>query len=179
MSEVSSLQAPTTISASAPDWSRETKPWWAWEPPKSLLASIRAYERHRKSRSPRAMLMRKIAVLRHRFWSVVTGADIPINSQIGGGFAIPHPNGIVIHPGAHIGVNCLFFQQVTVGTRNNSHAPWIGGHVDIGAGAKILGPLRIGDHACVGANAVVLEDVPEGATAIGIPARIMAPETRL
>jgi serine O-acetyltransferase len=178
MSEVSSHQASSTISASIPDWSRETKAWWAWEPSKSLLASIRAYERHRKSRGPIAILMRKIAVLRHRFWSVVTSADIPINSQIGGGFAIPHPNGVVIHPGAHIGVNCLFLQQVTVGTRNDGQAPWIGGHVDIGAGAKVLGPLRIGDHACIGANAVVLDDVPEGATAIGIPARVIAPAIR-
>ena len=50
----------------------------------------------------------------------------------------------------------------------------IGGHVDIGAGAKILGPVTIGDHAKIGANAVVVTDVPEGATAVGIPARIVS-----
>jgi len=103
----------------------------------------------------------------------VTGADIPLNSQIGGGLLLPHPNGIVIHHGARIGPNCLIFQQVTIGTRTGEiMLPVIGGRVDIGAGAKILGNVRIGDHASIGANAVVLKDVPAGKTAIGIPAVI-------
>ncbi|NCB26477.1 MAG: hypothetical protein EOM62_13535 [Bacteroidia bacterium] len=87
---------------------------------------------------------------------------------------LPHPNGIVIHPKAIIGVNCLIFQQVTIGTGGPvSGVPQIGGHVDIGAGAKILGGVRIGNHAKIGANAVVLGDVPEEATAVGVPARIV------
>jgi serine O-acetyltransferase len=75
----------------------------------------------------------------------------------------------VIHPEASIGPNCLFFQQVTIvgGVK-------IGGHVDIGTGAKIIRPVRIGDHAKIGANAVVLCDVPAGATAVGIPAKIIS-----
>ena len=162
-----------TISAVTPDWSREAKVWWAWDPPRSLLASIRSYQRHRGSRNPLRLLASKLAVLRHRFWGIVTGADIPLNSQIGGGLRIPHPNGIVIHPSAHIGVNCLVFQQVTIGMRGEDGVPWIGGHVDIGAGAKVLGQVRLGDHARVGANAVVLDDVPEGAMAVGIPARVI------
>ena len=115
--------------------------------------------------------MSKFVVMRHRFWSMVTGAEIPLNSDIGGGLLIPHPNGIVIHPGAKIGVNCLIFQQVTIGTRDEPGAPILEGHVDVGAGAKILGPIRIGSHARVGANAVVLHDVPSGAFAVGIPAK--------
>lgn len=107
--------------------------------------------------------------MRHRFWSVVTGADIPLTCQIGGGLLLPHPNGIVIHPDARIGVNCLLFHQVTIGGRNAKGLPVIGGHVDIGAGAKILGPVTIGAHARIGANAVVLSDVEEGAVAVGYP----------
>lgn len=114
--------------------------------------------------------MRKIAVLRHRFWSAITGAEIPLGTRIGGGLLLPHPNGIVIHPDSTIGPNCLIFQQVTLGVGDKG-APRIGGHVDIGAGAKILGGVLIGDHAKIGANAVVLEDVPAYATAVGIPAR--------
>ena len=83
---------------------------------------------------------------------------------------MPHPNGIVIHPLAEIGVNCLIFQQVSIAAGEHG-APQIGGHVDIGAGAKILGPVKIGNHAKIGANAVVLRDVPENCTAVGIPAR--------
>ena len=79
-----------------------------------------------------------------------------------------HPNGIVINPGASIGQNCLIFQQVTIVTNVK-----IGGHVDIGAGAKIIRSVTIGDHALIGANAVVVCDVPPGATAVGIPAKII------
>ncbi len=85
---------------------------------------------------------------------------------------MPHPNGVVIHRDARIGPNCLLFQQVTIGMRNGG-VPNIGGHVDVGAGAKILGNVNIGDHARVGANAVVLIDVPAGKTAVGVPAMIV------
>lgn len=81
---------------------------------------------------------------------------------------LPHPNGVVIHDKACIGPNCLIFQQVTVVSGVK-----IGGHVDIGAGAKIICSVHIGDHAKIGANAVVLCDVPAGATAVGVPARIV------
>jgi len=161
------------VSATEADWRREPKRFFEWAPAKSLLASIRFWQRHAKSRTPWAWAMRKLAVLRHRFWSVITGADIPVNCQIGGGLLIPHPNGIVIHPGAAIGVNCLILQQVTIGVAHGRGVPVVGGHVDIGAGAKILGGIRLGAHACVGANAVVTKDVPDGATAVGIPARIV------
>jgi serine O-acetyltransferase len=116
-------------------------------------------------------VLKKITILRHRFWSVITGADIPVNCQIEGGLLIPHPNGIVLHPEVKIGPNCLIFQQVTIGTTmNDTRVPTIGGHVDIGAGAKILGGVYIGSHAKIGANAVVLTDVPTSKTAVGIPA---------
>jgi serine O-acetyltransferase len=159
-----------TTSATEPDWRREHKRAFEWNPSRSLLASIRAYQ---AASGPLGTVQKKIAVLRHRFWSVVTNADIPINSQIGGGLLIPHPSGIVIAPDAEIGLNCLLFQQVTIGYTSGG-VPRLGGHVDVGAGAKILGPVRIGDHVKVGANAVVVDDVPDGATVVGIPARIIA-----
>lgn len=160
------------VSSSVPDLSRELKRWFAWDPARSLLASLRSYQRHRRSRNPLRMVVKMVAVLRHRFWSVVTGADVPLNCTIGGGLLMPHPNGIVIHPAAVIGPNCLIFQQVTIGHRGDG-VPTIGGHVDIGAGAKILGRISIGDHAAIGANAVVLCNVPEGCTAVGIPAQLV------
>lgn len=64
--------------------------------------------------------------------------------------------------------------NTTVGTVGTSaHPPTLGGHVDVGPGAHILGAVTVGDHASIGANAVVLQDVPEGATAVGVPARII------
>lgn len=160
-------------SATIPDWSREAKGFFAWSPSRSLLASIRAYQRVPHSNLPWHFLRRKLAVLRHRVWSVVTGTDIPVNSRIGGGLQLPHPNGVVVHPNSDIGPNCLLFQQVTLGSRAG-RAPRLGGNVVVGAGAKLLGGIRIGDHARIGANAVVLDDVPAGATSVGIPARVLS-----
>ena len=151
------------------DWSRE-KPRQFWDPSRKLLKSIRTYQRLQKKTSIWAFLLRKLCVLRHRFWSVVTGAEIHLDSKISGGLLIPHPNGIVIHPNVEIGVNCLIFQQVTVGAAHGG-IPKIGGHVDVGAGAKILGDIVIGNHVCVGANAVVLRSVIDGKTVVGIPAK--------
>lgn len=154
------------VSAEVPDWSREEKPLFLWDPSRSLIASIRSYQRYAGSSNPLYVLAKKFAVLRHRFWSVVTGADIPLNCRIGGGLILPHPNGVVIHADVKIGPNCLIFQQVTIGvTDSKMQPPVIGGHVDIGAGAIILGNVKIGDHARIGAHALVCKDVPAGKTA--------------
>lgn len=153
------------ISAEQPDWSRERKRAFAWDPPRALLASFRSYQRHKRSPRLLSPIMSRIAVLRHRFWSVVTGAEIPLNCEIGGGLLIPHPNGIVLHPDTRIGPNCLIFQQVTIGASGHG-VPTIGGHVDIGAGAKLIGRIRVGDHSRVGANAVVVIDVPPLVTVV-------------
>jgi serine O-acetyltransferase len=164
----------TPVSADTADWTREHKGFGSWDPARSLLASIRMHQRHAR-RGWLHALMRRIAVLRHRFWSVVTGTDIPPTCRLGGGLMLPHPNGIVIHPLVEIGPNCLIFQQVTIGAGGGSRrgVPKVGGHVDIGAGARILGGITIGDHARIGANAVVTIDVPAGATAMGVPARVV------
>jgi serine O-acetyltransferase len=156
-----------------PDWSRENKAFLHWDPARSLLATLRDYERLGKGRNPLAPLLRKWIVIRHRFWSAVTGADIPINCQIGGGLMLPHPNGVVIHPDATIGPNCIIFQQVTLGAGKGG-VPKLGGHVDLGAGAKILGGVTLHDHCAVGANAVVLIDIPRASTAAGVPARVIS-----
>lgn len=154
------------ISASKADWSREQGDRW-WSPPQQLLRSIRRYQSWQNRGGICGLFFTRLNVIRHRFWSVVTGADIPLNSQIEGGLLLIHPNGITIDPTATIGANCLIFQQVTIvgGVK-------IGAHVDIGAGAKIIRPVSIGDRARIGANAVVVNDVPTGATAVGIPAKI-------
>lgn len=142
-----------------------------WKPGLFLLRALRDYHRRRNP------LSRRWAVLRHRFWSAATGADIPLNQNPGGGLLIPHPNGIVIHPDATIGSNVLIFQQVTIGDGGPvTGVPTIGDEVVLGAGARILGGIKIGRGARVGANAVVLCDVPPGATAVGIPARIIPAE---
>lgn len=155
------------VSADTPDWSREWPCKW-WDPSRRLLRAIRDYQ------AARSGIARRWAVARHRFWSVVTGAELPLTLKAQGGLMLPHPNGIVVHPDVQIGPNCILFQQVTLGVnRGKEGVPKLGGHVDVGPGARILGPVTIGDHAVIGANAVVLCDVPAGATAVGVPARIL------
>ena len=165
MAEVSE-QPKKQVSATEPDWSRETSKYY-WNPGVRLIRSIRFYQQYQNK--PFLKWLKYVGVIRYRFWSVVSGADIPLNCKIGGGLLMPHPNGIVIHPEAEIGPNCLIFKQVTIGS-NGRDVPKIGGHVDIGAGAKVLGDITIGNHARVGANAVVLKDVREYYTAKGIAA---------
>ncbi len=163
----------TEPSATVPDWSRERCGLLAWDPGRQMLRALRDYQALLGRRGPAAKLARHAAAARHRYWSAIAGCDVPLNSEIGGGLLLPHPNGIVIHPAVKVGPNCLLFQQVTIGHGGRiPGVPVLGGHVDVGAGAKILGGVRIGAHAKIGANAVVLTDVPEGATAVGIPARV-------
>lgn len=158
------------VSAEIPDWSREAVGLFEINPGRKLLRSVRDWQRYSARRDPVARVLAWLARKRHRLWSIVSGAEIPLTTRIGGGLLIPHPNGIVIHPDSVIGVNCLLFQQVTLGT-NGRAPPVLEGHVDVGAGAKVLGSIRIGQHARIGANAVVVHDVAAGATVVGIPAR--------
>jgi serine O-acetyltransferase len=141
-------------SATVPDWTRE-KITSFWQPSRQLLKTIRGYQDCAKRTGVICKLRKRLYVLEHRFWSVVTGADIPLSCDIGGGLLLPHPSGIVIHPHARIGVNCLLFQQVTIGTRRGGGVPILEGHVDVGAGAKILGLVTVPAHSEVSANAVV------------------------
>ncbi len=104
------------------------------------------------------------------------GIDLPYSVQLGRRVVIEHCGAIVIHGDARIGDECIVRQGVTIGMRRTDRpfeAPELGARVDIGAGAKILGKIRIGDGVRIGANAVVLCDIPSGATAVGIPARIV------
>jgi len=165
----------TSISSKQPDWSREKPVTGKYEPWKRLLRSIRRYQALQNNGGLLARFIKPLTVLQHRFWSVVCGSDIPVNCQLGGGLMMPHPTGIVIHPEAEIGPNCMIFQQVTIGTGPLPGVPKIDGHVDIGAGARILGGVNIGEHARIGANAVVIRDVPAESIAVGIPARITGP----
>jgi serine O-acetyltransferase len=147
--------------------------WFRWAPTESLIASIWMYQRYRDRSGSVAMILRKVARLRHRFWSVVTASDIHPSAKLGAGLRMPHPTGIVIHQDAVIGNDCILMQQVTIGQMAGPGAPVLGANIYVGAGAKILGPVIIGDAVRVGANAVVLDNLPAQCTAVGIPARVV------
>jgi serine O-acetyltransferase len=109
-----------------------------------------------------------------------TGVDIHPGALIGEGLFIDHGMGTVIGETVEIGRDVTLFHQVTLGARGGSRPsgkgkrhPTLGDRVTVGAGAKLLGPIRVGDDARVGANAVLLTDLPARATAVGVPARII------
>ena len=147
--------------------------WFRWTPSESLISSIRMYQRHCGRLGILAAAFRKVARLKHRVWSVVTASDIDPAAILGEGLRLPHPTGVVIHRDAVIGSGCLIMQQVTIGQMAGAGAPILGANVYVGAGAKILGSVVIGDGARIGANAVVLINLPAHCTAVGVPARIV------
>ena len=106
----------------------------------------------------------------------LTGIEIHPGAKIGKGLFIDHGSGVVIGETAEIGDNCTLYQGVTLGGTGKDvgkRHPTLGNNVMIGAGAKVLGPFRIGDNSKIAANAVVLSEVPPDSTAVGIPAKVV------
>jgi serine O-acetyltransferase len=109
----------------------------------------------------------------------VTGVEIHPAARIGKRFFIDHGMGVVIGETAEVGDDVMMYHGVTLGGRSMKRVkrhPTVGDRVTLGAGARVLGPVEIGDDAQIGANAVVVRDVPAGAVATGIPARVRFPD---
>jgi serine O-acetyltransferase len=129
----------------------------------------------------REFLLVLYAILDNVIVKLLCGAEFPARCRIGKALRLPHgSNGIILHGNAVIGDNVSLFHQVTIGMKDLEEpeaAPRIGNFVVVGAGAKILGGITVGDHASVGANAVVIRDVPSHSTAVGVPAQIKSKQT--
>ena len=126
----------------------------------------------------RPVFVRKICSfiykLLFKFIQIITGIELPCEAEVGDNFVIDHFGGIIVSGYAKFGDNCRIRNGVTIGLRRieEKFAPMIGNNVDVGAGAKLLGPITIGDNVIIGANAVVLCDVPANSIAVGVPATI-------
>ena len=155
------------VSSDIPDWSREDIERF-WDPGRKLLRSIRQYQRCKSRKGTLWRVIQKYWVIVHWFWSLVTQSEIHLNCNIGGGLRLPHPTGIIVHPDSNIGVNCQLFHHVTLAGKVT-----LGGHVDVGAGAQLMGPVTIGDDVQIGFNSVVLNNVEDGCIVAGIPAKVI------
>ena len=109
----------------------------------------------------------------------ITGIEIHPGAKIGKGLMIDHGMGVVIGETAEIGDNCTLYQGVTLGGTGKDvgkRHPTLGNNVMVGSGAKVLGPFRIGDNTKIASNAVVLNEIPDNCTAVGIPAKVVRRE---
>lgn len=120
-------------------------------------------------------------ILKYLIWLfsiIFCKVNIPQSAKVGGGLLMPHPDSIFINHRCIIGKNVTISQGVTIGgniykTKNGLVAPIIGDNVLIGAGAKVLGPVKVGKNSIIGANAVVVKDIPRDSVAVGVPAKVI------
>lgn len=120
--------------------------------------------------------LRFLARLLSQLAKFLTGVEIHPAAKIGRRLVIDHGTGIVIGATAEIGDDCLLYQGVTLGGTGKDvgkRHPTLGNNIMVGCGAKILGPFKVGDNARIAANSVVLREVPENATVVGVPGRIV------
>jgi serine O-acetyltransferase len=148
-----------------------------WTKPGFQAVAVHRFGRWKKTikskmvRAPMTVLADSMRVFVRNFY----GIELPFEATIGRRVIFEHQHGIVIHGNTIIGNDCIIRQGVTMGIRSLDDvtaAPQLGDGVDVGCGAKILGLVKIGGQAKIGANAVVLNHVPPYATAIGVPAKI-------
>jgi serine O-acetyltransferase len=121
-------------------------------------------------------LLKIITKFTHSLTCLITGIQIPFETEVGPGLYIGHTGMLVINGNSVIGSCCTISVGVVIGQGgrgSNKGCPVIGDNVYIGVGAKVLGKIIIGDHAAIGANAVVVRDIPANATAAGVPAKII------
>ncbi|MEO8937732.1 MAG: serine acetyltransferase [Burkholderiaceae bacterium] len=128
----------------------------------------------RRPDGPAKRMLTSLYWLAFRLAETIVGVSLPKSAVIGPGLRVWHFGSVFVHPQAVIGANCTLRQGVTIGNREvDGPAPVLGDNVECGAYAQILGGIRIGDGCRIGAMSVVLVDMPDGATAVGIPARII------
>ena len=141
-----------------------------------LYPSFRAVRRHRRAHWLWTHGMKLLARWMSQRTRSITGIEIHPGAVIGAGLFIDHGDGVVIGETAVIGDNVTLYQGVTLGGTGKDTGkrhPTLGNHVVVGAGAKVLGPFRVGDHAKIGAGSVVLREVPDYATVVGNPGRVV------
>lgn len=127
-----------------------------------------------------AKIIRVIVGFFYKWFGTFTGIQIPFATNIGGGLIIRHYSGIVMAMSVNIGEYCTLHQDITLGRKfsgKKAGVPTLDDHVVIFPGAKIIGNVHIGSHAVIGANAVVIDDVPNNCVAAGVPARIVSQDS--
>jgi serine O-acetyltransferase len=150
----------------------EQNPWL--EPRLTLAVWRLGQAAHGRHGIPFFLLRRLHGVLDFVWVRSMIGAELPRSVPAGPGLRLPHAGrGVILHSSTRLGARVTLYHQVTVGVRGKDPAATIEDDVYIGAGAKVVGQITLGAGCQIGANAVVLKDVPPGRTAVGVPARLL------
>ncbi len=166
-------------------WAQIKEDWQAhgcdWTKPGFRAVAVYRFGNWRMTLEPK-ILRAPFSILYRMLYRKVRntyGIELPYTAKLGRRVIFEHQHGIVIHGFCTLGDDCIVRQGVTIGNRyidRPLEAPKFGDRVNIGAGAKILGAIEIGPDANIGANAVVLHDIPPGGTVVGIPAKLLKPK---
>ncbi|GAB47022.1 serine O-acetyltransferase [Mobilicoccus pelagius] len=145
-------------------------PYLPW---RTTIRVLRAGQVLYRCKGPVAFVLRRIVSVADSVWTRgLMGSEIPTMVWFGPALRLPHAGrGLMIHSTCRIGDGVTIYHHVSLGVRDGRPGPTIGDDVEIGAGAAVLGPIRVGDGGKVGANAVVTKDTEPGRTYVGIPAR--------
>lgn len=168
---------------SDPDWQADLRrygPRPLFREQSAWAVAVYRFGRRNDRRKPgiRRTIANRVYWLAYRIVETVTGISIPKTVEVGPGLRIYHFGNIFVHKDAKIGARCTLRQGITIGNRHeNGPVPFLGDDVELGAYAQVLGGVHIGNGAKIGAMSVVLTDVPAGATAVGVPAKIVAGKT--
>lgn len=155
----------------APPTHQKGLPYWLW-----LMGGTDAFWillTHRIRVMCRQWHIPLVSRLLRSLQLVLYGIEISPDATIGHGVVFLHPVGVVVGGNSVVGDRCLFLGSNTLGTINLKKYPTLAADIVVGAGARILDGVKVGAGASIGANAVVISDVPLGATAVGVPARIL------
>jgi serine O-acetyltransferase len=165
-----------------PDWQADLAryPLRPWLREQSIWAvAVYRFGRRVDRRPPgfSRKVLEKVYWLVYRVTETLTGISIPKSVKIGPGLRIHHFGNIIVHADVEIGANCVLRQGITIGNRvEGGPVPVLEDDVELGAYAQVLGKVWVGQGARIGAMSVVLVDIPPGATAVGVPARVIVKE---
>jgi serine O-acetyltransferase len=149
---------------------------WLLQPSYWAVATYRFGQWTKSAPTPIRFLAHALYFFAYSIVRLLTGIDLPRSSSIGPGLMIHHYGGVIINPQSVIGANCTLRHGITVGTKHDGgKVPIIGDNVTMGAYAQVLGGVKVGDGATIGALSLVIDDVPAGAVAVGVPARVINP----
>lgn len=147
-----------------------------WTRPGFQALAVHRFGNWRMKVKPKALRAPLSVAYRAMFRGVrnIYGIELPYTVKVGRRVVFEHQGGVVVHGGAEIGDDCVIRQGVTIGNKRLDQpgdAPKLGARVNVGAGAKILGAVEVGDGAAIGANSVVVKDVEPDSSVVGIPAK--------